>query len=200
MSNGSAHANGNFTNKSGASSLSVGSTISAHGDADLGIGGGQSNVDRIDVPSASDYINENKDKAGVIHGCTIPSGDLDGNVYFCEGDASTSGDFSNGTIMAIGDVAQNGSAHLGGDSGTTLTVAIIAGGNITVNGSNDTYGVFWADGTVTQNGSSILGGSIVARGDITRNGAFNYVQYDDFGELPLPVGGTAIQRWVEIIN
>lgn len=216
---GSIHANGNVTNKSGDSTLNnrwgtdengnpveIKSVVSAHGSVDMKAGtpdAKQSGVDHINMSSASDYIEANKNNSGVIHECRIPSGDLGGAIYFCDGNATTSGDFSNVTIMAAGDVTHNGSAKLGGIGDKTLTVAIVAGGSITVNGSNETYGVFWADGTIRQNGSSTLGGSIVAGADIVRNGAFNYVQYDDFGTLPLPATeGTAlsIQNWAELIE
>lgn len=216
---GSAHANGDFTNMSGSSTLNdrsgtdadgnpitLASTVSAHGDVtmhhDVGTAESKlSNVPQIDVPSAADHIAANMGNAGVINSCTIPAGDGGGAVYYCDGNATTSGDFANVTIMASGNVTHNGAAQLGGDG--ALTVAIIAGGNITVNGSNDTYGVFWADGTVTQNGSSVLGGAIVAGGSITRNGTFNYTQYDNFGNLLLPLGPDtplSIQTWAEHIE
>jgi hypothetical protein len=212
---GSAHANGNFNVTGGNSSLNdrsgvdesgdpitMQSTVSAQANASMsGASAGAviSDAPAMTIPSASDYIAANKDNAGVINSCTIPSGDLGGATYYCDGSASTSGSFSNVTILATGDITHNGSSQLGLNN--SLTVQIIAAGNITVNGSNDTYGVFWTDGNVTQRGSSILGGSIVAGGNITRNGVFNYQQYDDFGDLTMPTGpgtGLSIARWFEL--
>lgn len=211
---GSAHANGNFEVTGGNSSLNdragtddegnpitITSTVSGQGAASMKGGINPNNVisgaQPVSVPSADAYIEANK--AGAIESCNIPSGDLKGAVYFCAGNATTSGNFSNATILATGNVSHNGASQLGGSE---LTVMIVAGGNITINGSNDTYGVFWAEGNVTQNGSSILGGSIVAGGNITRNGKFNYVQYDNFGNLNMPLAppsGLAIRAWAEVI-
>lgn len=130
-------------------------------------------------------------------------GAFTGSTAIAEGNATTSGNFSSSEIMAKGNITHNGSAQLGGDHGSTLTVKFAAGGDITVNGSNDTYGVFWADGDITQNGSSTLGGAIVAGGTIRRNGVFNYVQYDDFGNMNLPTGApqpSRLQTWREFIS
>ncbi|WP_151705084.1 pilus assembly PilX family protein [Nitrincola alkalilacustris] len=215
--NGSAHANGNFNVTGGGSSLNdragvdddgnpvtITSMVSAQGSASMSgaaAGSVTSNTSARDIPSASAYISTNSGNPGVINSCSIPSGDLGGAVYYCNGNATTSGNFSNVTIMATGNIVHNGAAQLGGDLGSTLTVSMIAGGNITVNGSNSTYGVFWMDGNLTQNGSSTLGGSIVAGGNITRNGRFNYTQFDDFGNLDLPSGVASelsISRWVEL--
>lgn len=150
---------------------------------------------KIEVPSALSFINEYISDASNSYtsSCTIGSGDHGGSVYYCNGNVTTSGSFSNVTILAQGNVTHNGASSLGSGA---LTVAIIAGGNITINGSNDTYGVFWAEGNVTQNGSSVLGGSVVAGGDITRNGEFNYVQADNFGDLGLP-RTAKISSWTE---
>lgn len=212
---GSAHANGDFDVTGGGSSLkdrsgfdendnpvTIQSTVSAQANASMSgasTGAVISGASAITIPSASDYIATNKDNAGIINSCSIPSGDLDGATYYCDGDASTSGSFSNVTILVTGDMTHGGASQLGQDD--SLTVLMVIVGNITVNGSNDTYGIFWADGNVRQNGSSTLGGSIVAGGDIRRNGTFTYEQYDNFGDLTLPPGqgtGLSIARWFEL--
>lgn len=213
---GSAHANGEFNVSGGQNSLNdrdsvdedgnpvtLESSVSAHGDAKMRrvdqerVMGG---ADTIEVPSASEYINEKKAGGGVIESCEIPTGDLGGAVYYCDGNARTSGSFSNVTILADGDIDHRGSAQLGASE--DLTVMIVAGGDITINGRNDTFGVYWADGNVRQNGRSTIGGSVVAGGDIRRNGVFDYVQYDNFGGLDVPEGPAAdpsILSWVEVI-
>lgn len=203
---GNVHSNGNVSVTGGNNSLSRRTSVTASGNADVR-GGDEGQVvgdaGVVEVPSASDYIDANKGGAGVINSCTIPSGDLGGAVYYCSGDLTTSGEFSNVTILVDGNVTHGGASQLGGEHGTTLTVAIIAKGDITVNGRNTTYGVFWTDGELVQNGSSVLGGSIVAKGRIRRNGVFNYVQYDDFGTLPLPIETArpaTISAWSEIID
>lgn len=214
---GSGHANGNFNVTGGNSSLNdrtgvddegnpitMTASVSGHGSASMSGGGVNqdhvvSGAQTVTVPSASAYINANRDNQGVINSCSIPSGNLNGAVYYCNGNATTSGNFSNVTILATGSVTHGGSAQLG--ISQELTVMIVAGGNITINGANNTFGVFWAGGNITQNGASILGGSIIAGGNITRNGVFNYVQYDDFGDLGMPMAppsGLSIESWVEV--
>lgn len=196
---GSAHANGDFDVSGGASTLTPPGTVSAVGTASMSgtVAGTNrfSGAAEIEVPSALIFINDYISDASnpYTSSCTIGSGDHGGSVYYCNGNVTTNGSFSNVTILAQGNVTHNGASSLGSGA---LTVAIIAGGNITINGSNDTYGVFWADGDVRQNGSSVLGGSVVAGGDITRNGVFNYVQVDDFGDLGLP-RTAKISSWTE---
>ena len=69
-----------------------------------------------------------------------------------------------------------------------IGIAMIAGGNITFNGSSHTYGAFWCNGDFTVNGASVLEGSIVAGGNITRNGTFNFVFNNSFDNGNLPQG------------
>lgn len=98
--------------------------------------------------------------------------------------------------MASGDITHNGASSLG--ASVQLTIALISGGKVTINGSNDTYGVFWAEGNVRQNGSSMLGGSVVAGGDVDRNGKFNYTQVKGLSpNLNLPKGGPKVVQWAE---
>lgn len=212
---GSAHANGNFkvTGRGGSSLndrdgfdedgnlVTYQSTVSAAGTAEMsGAAEGAviSAAPSVTIPSAREYIDSNKGGGAVINSCSIPSGDLRGAIYYCDGNLTTSGEFSNGVILADGNISHDGSSQLG--SGQELTVQMVASGNITIGGRNDTYGVIWADGDVTQNGRSTLGGSIVAGGNITRSGKFSYKQYDNFGSLPLPPGsgvGVTVGRWFE---
>lgn len=213
---GSAHANGNFGVTGGNSSLNdrtkideegntvtLASKVSAKETASMSKVNQDkviSNANLVDVPSAKEYIEANENIPGVIKSCSIPSGNLKGAVYFCSGNLTTKGNFSNATILAKGSVTHGGSSQLG--QSQELTVMIVAQGAITINGSNDTYGVFWSDGDVTQNGSSVLGGAVIAGGNITRNGVFNYAQYDDFGDLSLPTApasGLAITHWAEAL-
>jgi hypothetical protein len=176
------------------------------------------------VPSARDYISEyvadssNTESSSFVRECSIPSDgsckkatkhavpDCGGKVFYCVGNATTDDRFSNATIIATGNITHGGASQMGADS-RTLTVALIAGGNITVNGKNDTYGVFWADGNIVQNGASTLGGSLVAGGNVTRNGNFTYEQYDIFSSdlaIPQEAGApttarTTITGWSEVL-
>ena len=224
---GSVHANGNFSNPSGGSTLNdwtdgdgnlVTANISASGTANYGgatgMGSVTSGTPNVDVPSAGAHIQDVlADPAfTVIEDCNIPAGDLGGAIYYCAGPSLTLGpsskggksgpptSYSNGTIMVNGNVTFNGSSALGADG--ALDLAVIASGNITMNGSSDAYGLWWADGTVTQNGASVLGGAVVAINNITRNGEFNFVQVDKFGpDIPLPMDPdkpAAITDWREI--
>lgn len=195
----SAHANGDADVSGGSSQLFPPGTISAVGTASMKKVKDESRVisgaAKIEVPSALSFIDEYISDASKTYtaGCTIGAGDHKGSVYYCNGDVTTSGNFSNVTILARGNVTHNGASNLGSGA---LTVAIIASRNITLNGSSDTYGVFWADGNVTQNGSSVLGGSVVAGGDITFNGNFTYRKNDNFGDLGLP-RTAKISSWTE---
>lgn len=185
---GSAHANRDFTNRAGGSSL-IDAEITAHRTAIYqGSGGPAKKGERIDVPSAESYILGAKDAGGVINSCTIESyNPPERQTYFCDGDLTVSGaqDMSRITLLVNGNVTWNGSAPLGGEG--ELTVAVIATGNIILNGERDSYGVWWADGTVRQNGSSVLGGAVVAGFDIERRGSFTFEQRDDFGDIDLPM-------------
>ena len=229
---GSAHANGNLEVTGGGSELIhwtdgdgnvITANLSASGTAEFkgekGLGSVTQGADNVDVPSAAAHIqdivaqaSESGSSISVIETCTIPSGDLGGAIYYCAGPSLTLGpegkgkgggsptNYSNGTIMVNGNVSFNGASALGANG--ELTLAVIASGNITMNGASDAYGLWWSDGTVTQNGSSVLGGAVVAINDITRNGVFNYVQVDEFSpSIPLPMNPdkpSAVTGWREI--
>ena len=213
---GSAHANGNFTVKGGGDKnlLADGFTVSANGTAAMdNVDENQviSNAGKVKIPSAKDYIEKNKGKQGVIQSCEIPSGDLGGAVYFCDGNVTTKHDFSNVTILAKGNVTHNGSSQLGENK--ELTAMIVSEGNIVLNGSSETSGIFWASGAVELNGKGTFGGAIIAggdvledkkyTGDITKNGTLSFVQYDDFGDLNVPTApasGLAITGWTEVLS
>ena len=204
---GSVHANGNFTNSSSGSELvdrvdsegnTIESVISASGDAVFGGGDAVSGAPTVDVPSAREWIEENKNEAHVRSCFDLRQRieqqesdgngvDLGGETYYCEGSEEFQAmNMTNGTIMVDGDIEMNGSSSLG--ESDEITVAMISSGDIRFDGQNDTYGSFWADGTVEQNGSSLLVGSIIANETIVRNGALNYRQVDDFGDVDLPEG------------
>ncbi|NDY94273.1 pilus assembly PilX family protein [Wenzhouxiangella limi] len=230
---GSIHANGNFTNTSGNSELkdrqgidengdpvTIENTITAQGEVDFGGSTPhdpndpssspriQSNAQEIDVPSAAEFIDETKGDGNVIETCEtddLPDdGDGGGVIYFCDGDLTLPKQqgLSNVTFMASGDITHRGRSYLGANN--ELSVALISGGNITLNGRSDMYGVFWAEGNVRQNGRGSLGGSIVAGGNIRLPGNFTYEQSDSFSnilplpEAPGPVSALAMTRWQEI--
>lgn len=215
--NGSIHTNGNFTNR-GASVLrdwtstdadgntvANSASVSAQGTADFdganqGTGSVAGNTAPVNVPSAAAFIQNQLGNIAVISSCAIPTGDLGGAIYYCNRSLTIpGGSYSNGTVMAQGDITFNGSSSLGAQGEATL--AIVSAGNITVNGSSATAGVFWSEGNLRQNGSSTLSGSIVAGGSITRNGGFNYTQTTVGAGLPLPrTSGIVVAAWYEKVD
>ncbi|MDZ7640426.1 MAG: hypothetical protein U5J62_00100 [Desulfurivibrio sp.] len=75
--------------------------------------------------------------------------------------------------------------------------AMIAGGNILINGANNSHGLFWSNGSFVQNGASTVVGSIVSGGTITRNGSFNfeYSEVNDPGFLPTEPPNPVLISW-----
>jgi hypothetical protein len=203
---GGIHANGRFDNGSGASTLrddsyccdaggqpiTVVGSITAKGAVNFtgntsgATGPVQGNYGSIAVPSVSAYIEQNKGAA--IERCDFSTlqPDLGGKVYFCNGSVILgNGNWTNGTIMATGSAEIKGRSTLG--NAGEVNFAIFAVGDITNNGRDDSYGVYWTDGDFRQNGASLIAGSIVAGGGIRRNGAMTYQQRSNFNAgLPLP--------------
>ncbi|EED36834.1 conserved hypothetical protein [Luminiphilus syltensis NOR5-1B] len=154
-----------------------------------------SDAEPFDVPSAADFVtdhglNASPDADGftaAIAACEIPDGDGLGRMYYCDGDVDLDRNAShqNVTILATGNITQNGSSDIGVNN--ALDVALVAGGEITLNGQTDTFGVFWAEGDVIHNGTSTLTGAVVSGGDFTKNGGLAFVQSKRFsGNLQLP--------------
>lgn len=121
--------------------------------------------------------------------CNPPalSGDLEGKVYFCDGDLTVSGSHSNVVFVATGNIVYNGAGVRGeprvNSDGVTVepvTVGVYASGSITFNGASVAYGLFHAGGNYTHNGAGTVYGGIVAGGDITRNGVFEFTEWDEF--------------------
>ncbi len=79
------------------------------------------------------------------------------------------------TFATAGDITINGSYKAtpldGGQVG--VGIALIAEGDITVNGSSEMFLAAVAGGKFTQNGSSTIRGRIAAKGDIKFNGSFD---------------------------
>lgn len=141
--------------------------------------------ERVTTCSVPPTASPNDPQTGAPY-CAVASGETvascGGRVYYCNGIMTVNGSIKNAIIMATGDITQNGSSVLGAVGGEVLvTTALIAGGNIQIGGSNNTYGYFWADGNITQTGSSLVGGRLIAGGTIERSGGFTFVQYDGFG-------------------
>ncbi len=168
----------------------------------------QSNTPTVDIPAVTDaYLNQLKGQAAAST-CNINlSGDQGGKIYYCNGNAVISGNFSNATIVSTGDVSKNGSGQQGGagKSNSAVTVAIIAKGNVNFNGSNNDYSVVWTNGDYNHNGSGSVKGSIVARGNINRNGAFNFQELTEVANNQIttsstPSGPSRVTLWQEILE
>lgn len=178
---GSMHANGNI-NQNGAGTID--GAVSAVGNASVGSppthGDPVSGAPPMEIPPITpedfDYYRSlAQSSPNIYHGDDFElsdSGDLENIIIFVDGDATISGDIMNATIIATGNVTVNGSSEL--SAADSIGVAMMAGGDIIMNGANDSYGVFWSNGSFVQNGASTVFGSIVSGGNITRNGAFNF--------------------------
>lgn len=205
---GSAYANGNFSVSGGNNSLTNGE-IDAGGTAKMnGVASNllTSGADTAPVAAITDAWLAQMSAAASVKSCNLSlSGDQSGKIYYCDGNATVSGDFSNATIVASGNVIKSGSGQLGGSgkSSTAVTVAIAAKGNITFNGNSTDYSVFWANGNYTHNGSGDIKGSMTIGGNITRNGKFSFeeitnVQNDQIATSP--TGTSRVALWQEILE
>ena len=192
---GGMHANGSVTQTGGGT---VAGDVSAVGSTSVGaaVSGNETpNADTINVPliTAADF------NAWRMEAQTAPNiysagnytysdtGDQAKKIVFADGNISVSGsDLKNVTIIATGNIQVTGSSSMNTDGG--IGTAMIAGGNITFNGSSHTYGAFWCNGNFVTNGSSMLEGSIVAGGDVTRNGTFNFTYNNKLENEDLPPG------------
>jgi hypothetical protein len=208
--NGHLISNGNISVTGGNNSL-VNGTVSAHGTASIkGVDANlvTSGAEVTSVPAITDAWLAQMSAAAAVKSCNINlTGDQGGKIYYCTGDASLSGNFSNATVVVTGDVKVTGSGELGGlsKSATAVTVAIAAKGNILFNGSGDHYAVMWANGDYTHNGSGTLRGSLIVGGDITRNGLFTFeekteVQNNQITTGEPTTGTSSITKWQEIFE
>lgn len=163
---------------------------------------------QVNVPAVTDtYLNQLKGQAAA-QTCNINlTGDQGGKIYYCNGNATISGNFSNATVVSTGDVNKNGSGQQGGagKSNSAVTVAIIAKGNVNFNGSNNDYSVVWTNGDYNHNGSGAVRGSIVARGNINRNGAFNFQEMTEVANNQISTsistgGPSRVTLWQEVLE
>ncbi len=215
--NGGMHANGDIS-QSGAGLIN--GAVSAVGTVNVGsvtAEAPQAGVERMDVPviteelfdslrsqaqnSPNIYVDASslgggKGKSGGGGYDFSTSGDLDGAIVFVDGDVTVSGGIHNGSIIATGNITVNGSSSL---TAGEIGVAMLSGGDIVMNGSSDSHGLFWSNGSFVQNGSSTVNGSIVSTGNITRNGTFNF-DYDGIGTfdfLPTEPPRPIVVSWKE---
>ena len=202
--NGGTHSNGNTVFHG---SGTVTGTVSAHGSLSPGnysITGAQTqNAKEIVLPSVADKmaaLEATARASGIYKKSNFNyngSGDLGNKVIFVDGDLTLNGDIMNGTIVATGNVTINGSSQI--NTNQAIGTAIVALGDIIMNGASDSYGAFWSNGSFVQNGSSRVFGTIVSQGDITRNGSFNFtasdkIQNDNLPTVTIP-GSPAISKY-----
>jgi Tfp pilus assembly protein PilX len=205
---GNLFSNGNVSVSGGNSDLT--GTIAAVGTASIyGVDASlvTSGAVATSVPVIADAWLAEMSAAAAVQSCALNlSGDQGGKIYYCAGDATLAGNFSNATIVATGSVTQNGSGQLGGSgqSSTAVTVAIAAKGNITFNGSGDTYAVIWSNGNYIHDGLGALRGSLTAGGIVTSNGVFTFEEItevqNDYISTGGSAGGSSITQWQEIFE
>ncbi len=215
--NGNADINGNLVSNgdisiSGGNSTLANGTVSAHGTASIkGVDATlvTSGAAATSVPVITDAWLAQMSAAAALKSCNLNlSGDQGGKIYYCAGNATLSGNFSNATIVATGDVSSNALGQLGGlgKSDTAVTVAIAAKGNIQFNGSGNDYAVMWANGNYIDNGSGTLKGALTVGGIVTRNGSFSFQELSlvQNNQLTTTSGSTtgaaAITEWQEIFE
>lgn len=205
---GSIFANGNIDISGGNNTLTDG-IVSAQGSVAMaGVSPDYLNpgADIATVPVVTDAWLAQMQAAAAVQICNIVLvGDQLARIYYCEGDATVSGIFSNATIVATGNVTKSGGGQTGGlgKSSSAVTVAVVAKGDITFNGSSDDNAVFWSNGTYTHNGSGTVRGTIIAGGDITRNGTFNFQQIEAMQNTSLPptvAQPSRVLGWQEILE
>jgi hypothetical protein len=165
----------------------------------------QEGADPIELPRVVDALPGLRSQAeatnnvysltgnGANRACDIRlTGDQGGAIFFCPGNAVVSGSFQNATIVAEGNITNNGMAQLGGEGKNTdaISVAFIASCDMIFNGSSTSNGVFWSDGDYRHNGAGVVQGSIVSGGDIRRNGSFVFRESDKIEVSGLPPAGS----------
>ena len=208
---GSLHANGSIVQNGDGT---ITGNVSAVGtvDVDSAVSGvAQNNAPYMETPKVTQQLLDNMrtdvltgeqaDPASYVYypdTITI-SDDVQDKVIFVDGDVTISNNTkinNNTTIIATGNIIFRGESSFEegagpDDEGFEIKTAIIAGGNITFNGSGHSYGVFWANGDFVRNGSNYAHGSIVAAGgvdnpDIIYNGVFEFNQIASINNSFIP--------------
>ncbi len=136
-----------------------------------------SKVDTMAIPVVTPAFLAKMSSKASVQSCNLNlSGDQGGKIYYCNGDLTLKGSFSNATIVSSGKVTNSGAGLMGGGSRSkeSIAVAIVAAGNLTINGLNSDNAVYWTNGNVVQNGLNAQAGAIVAGGSITWNGGYNF--------------------------
>lgn len=226
---GNAHTNGSFlVSGRGAQNENTGGVIGSVGTIDYvgprvntaGLNDSASavyllsQVGRVDTHYQSVFTNQ------TFSTCSIPTGDLGGAAYYCDGSVSLSGTYANGIIYARGsvdsqatltamrivtlqDFVHSGSGALG--TGPGSAVAIAAAGNIVLQGGGTpkyVHGTLWANGSIQRQGTgqSNVVGAFVAFGHIAFSGGLSYIQNNDYAQqgFGAPTTEVRILGWREV--
>ncbi|MGM0694655.1 MAG: pilus assembly PilX family protein [Pseudomonadota bacterium] len=193
--NGRVHANGDIN----ANFLQVNLELGGLDDSGM-TEGFEKDLPVIDFSIYDDVVElprqEGKGKNKGSYYCDFDfSGDLGGEVYYCNGDVKIGSGFSNATILSSGDVDNNGAISIGEFFGDVDT-EIIAKGDVSFSGASAVWGGwFLAGGDINQNGASSFYGSMIAHGDINRNGAMVFVNKKGGGGAYESSEGLSIASW-----
>lgn len=136
----------------------------------------------------------------------LQPGDYGGKVIYIDNESvgtlnvSLGGIVSNATIVATGEVIFNGADRMDrGNASGLLDFAILAGGDITHNGSMDTGCFYWLNGSFRQNGRSDFdNGRVMAQGTITMNGRFSLTTDYELNEFDWLPKRFVVKSWKEI--
>jgi Flp pilus assembly protein TadG/uncharacterized Zn-binding protein involved in type VI secretion len=166
-------------------------TVTTHGSS-ISIGSVLPNASVIDMPDYSDAIAEAAEAANQTYtsSYTINGGHITSDPIYVQGNSNTitvngSGFTATGAVMADGNITINGSSMASGDSQVCF---YSKNGNITLNGSNYTLnGVLYApNGNITINGSNVtVNGSVVGK-EVRINGSSFTVDRTDYPITSLP--------------
>ncbi len=208
---GSLHANGSIV-QNGEGTITGNISAVNTVDVDSAVSGAtQNNAPYMETPKVTQQLLDNM-RTSVLTGEQInPDGyvyypdtitisdDVQDKVIFVDGNITISNQTkinNNTTIIATGNIIFRGESSFEegespDDEGFEIKTAIIAGGDITFNGSGHSYGVFWANGDFVRNGSNYAHGSIVAAGgvdnpDIIFNGKFEFKQITSINNNFIP--------------
>jgi hypothetical protein len=226
---GNAHTNGSFlVTGRGAQNQNSGGMVSSVGTIDYagprvntaGLNDSAANVDVLSQVGTVDAHYQSVFTNQTFSTCSIPTGDLGGAAYYCDGSISLSGAYTNGIIYVRGSVDSRATltkmrvvtlqdfVHSGGGAlgtGPGNTVAIAAAGNIVLQGGGspmDVHGTFWTNGSLDRrgNGQSSVVGAFVAFGNISFKGNLNYIQNNDYAQqgFGAPTTEVRILGWREV--
>jgi len=209
---GSLHANGSIT-QNGSGDPIMGNVTAVNGvdlGSDVGHGyiiDGESDEEKLpkitekmlySLKNEADLILNDGDDLEEKHMVDLP----DSPIVFVDGSLNVDyNDINKVTLVATENITFSGGISWS-DSYTydePLKTSVLAGGDITFNGSGEKHGIFWCNGSFTHNGSAKIYGSILASDevenpDIDLHGKFDFEYFDNMENDFFPTPYITINR------